>query len=232
VHCFVQVVAGACVTYLAGAGLVLWFSEEAVALQKNPFYGYSQNVVDHLIAPMISYQGWNFILCLFVPELRDVAMLGHHFVTLSLAYFGLHPYLHYFGLYYFGVAELTNVPLTLVDVFKYLGEEPKKKELKKKDPDNYKDEYHTINEVSRVSFAVSFIGLRLIAWPVISLSFWNDSYQLLSGGKAHSNFVVGYFLFANLFLTGLQFFWGSKIFGFLFKKKAKKTDSTKEDKLQ
>jgi hypothetical protein len=33
-------------------------------------------------------------------------------------------------------------------------------------------------------------------------------------------------LFANLFLTGLQFMWGSKIFGFLFKKPSKKQEKS------
>lgn len=84
-----------------------------------------------------------------------------------------------------------------------------------------------VNEISRVVFAVSFIIIRLIMWPYVSYDFWIGSFDLLKTGKAHSNFVVAFFLFANLFLTGLQFLWGSKIFGFLFKSGKKKEDKKK-----
>ena len=55
--------------------------------------------------------------------------------------------------------------------------------------------------------------VRLIIWPWISYPFWQDSIALLRSGTAHSNFVVGFFLVANIFLTGLQFVWGWMIFG-------------------
>lgn len=204
-----EIVAGLCVTYLAIAGVIgsyglFGFENESVRLSANPFYERSHFVEDHLVYPMISYQGWNFLLCLVNADLRDPAMIGHHVVTGTLAYFGLFPYLHYKGLFYMGVAELTNVPLTIVDIFKYFPDMAKK--------------YSGLNEFSRISFALSFVLIRLLYWPYFSLDFWRGSIELIASGKAHSNFVVGFFLAANVFLTGLQFFWGSKIFGFLFKK--------------
>jgi hypothetical protein len=212
-------VAGICVTYLGIAGCIAWFRFfpeyiEYDTMDNNHFYGKSQFVEDHLIAPMLAYQGWNLLLCFLNKDLMDPAMIGHHLVTGSLAYFGLAPYLHYHGLFFFGFAEVTNIPLTFVDIFKYMPE------LKEKIP--------IFNEVCRITFAVSFIIIRLIIWPFISFDFVKGSIALLQSGKAHSNFVVGFFVFANVFLTGLQFFWGSKIFGFLFKKKSKdKKDSNK-----
>ena len=143
-------------------------------------------------------------------------VVGHHLVTGTLAYFGLNPYLQYYGLFYMGVAEFTNIPLTFVDVFKYLPEAAKK--------------FSFLNEASRIIFALAFIALRLVYWPIMSYDFWTGSINLLQTGNAHSNFVVTFFLVANLFLTGLQFLWGSKIFGFLFKSgknKDKKDAKTK-----
>ena len=217
-----EIMAGLCVLYLAVFGCIAFFDllpdhfdyNEAV---ENVFYGRSTFVENHLIAPMISYQFWNFLLCLFNADLRDLPMIGHHLVTGSLAYFGLHPYLHGRAMFFFGFAEFTNVPLTFVDIFKYFPE--------------LKEKYSLVNEVSRVIFAVSFIIIRLIIWPYVSYEFWLGSYDLLSSGKAHSNFVVSFFLFANLFLTGLQFLWGSKIFGFLFKsgKSGKKGEEKKKE---
>ena len=42
-----------------------------------------------------------------------------------------------------------------------------------------------------------------------------------SSGKAHSQFVVGFFLLANMFLTGLQFMWGWSIIQFVLPQKPK-----------
>ena len=47
-------------------------------------------------------------------------MIIHHTLVAILAYFGLHPYVHADAMFFFGVAELTNIPLTVMDVFKYL----------------------------------------------------------------------------------------------------------------
>jgi TLC domain len=138
-------------------------------------------------------------------DLWDPLMIGHHGVTGTLAYFGLHPYLHFYGLFFFGIAELTNIPLTIMDVFKYFKDKPLGKAMQ------------MLNAGSRNTFAVSFIILRLAIWPVYSLPFWKGSIALLRGEqdaqsseRMHSTYVVGFFLFANLFLTGLQFFWGKQ----------------------
>lgn len=157
------------------------------------------------------------ILCLFNADLRDPAMIGHHLVSATVAYFGLYPFGHFGALFYFGVAEATNIPLTAVDVFKYFPELARK--------------YSLLNEFCRYSFALSFVILRLILWPMGAIDFWTGCADLLQTGKAHSRLVVGSFLIANLFLTGLQFFWGSKIFGFLFKahKKTKKSATGNEN---
>lgn len=215
-----EIVAGICVTYLGIVGTLATFNLypefNTKDIDNDKFYGRAQFVEDHLIMPMLSYQGWNVLLCLFNADLRDPAMIGHHIATFSLAYFGLNPYVHYYALFFFGFAEMTNIPLTLVDIFKYF-------------PD-LKEKYPTLNEICRISFAVSFIIIRLIIWPYISYGFWVGSIDLLQSGKAHSPFVVFVFLGANIFLTGLQFLWGSKIFGFLFKgsKKSSSSSSSKE----
>ena len=74
------------------------------------------------------------------------------------------------------------------------------------------------NMASMVIFALSFFAVRNIWWPAVSLEFWTLSVKSLRDGTAHSNAVVGVFLVGNIFLTGLQFFWG-----FLLLKKVRKT---------
>ena len=77
------------VTYLGVAGLVLnqgWLgtSDELTTITSNKMYGRSQFVIDHLIYPMITFQGWNVVLCLFTKDLRSPEMIAHHTVTAIL----------------------------------------------------------------------------------------------------------------------------------------------------
>lgn len=192
------------VCYLGGAGLALTFGKLGTAadlalVTADPFYANSKFVEEHLIYPMITFQGWNVVLCLLEKDLNNTAMIGHHLATLSLGYFGLHPYLHGQSLFFFGTAELTNIPLTIYDMFKYMK------------PAGWQKEYKGIFEFAKISFALSFVVLRICYWPYMSYPFWVSSLELLQSGKAHSNFVVGFFLGANVFLTGLQFLWGKSI---------------------
>ena len=196
-----EIVAGFCVTYLAAAGFIGSYSLFGVndfpKLEANPFYGDSQFVCNHLIYPMIFFQGWNVVLCLFLEVLRSPEMIAHHLVTASLAYLGMHPYLHLRGLYFLGIAEVTNIPLTVYDV------------LKKFERLGWKE--GKLYEITQAAFAISFIVFRLIIWPYYCIPFWLGSIDLIRTGKAHSNFVVVYFLLSNVFLTGLQLLWGQQI---------------------
>ena len=149
-------------------------------------------------------------------------------------------------MFFFGVAELTNIPLTIIDVFKYLPA--------------LKQNYPNLNEFFRSSFAILFIILRLILWPIYCYEFWIHSLQLVVVGlnnnntpntiasaintlltilnvtplashiQCHSLFVVCFFLFANVLLTLLQFYWGVTIFGFLFVSNKKKEKDNKNIK--
>ena len=214
------IVSGSCCAYLGVLGTIGWFNipvdnliSDTSSLTGDNFYGRSQFVVDHLVAPMLAYQGWNIVLCFFVKDLMDIKMIGHHLATFSLGYFGLYPYLHYYGLFFFGFAEVTNIPLTLVDAFRY--------------SPVLKEKFSWLNDLSRGIFGAAFIVIRLVMWPYYSYLFWVGSVDLLQSGKAHSNFVVSFFLLANIFLTGLQFLWGSTIISFIIPKGKK--DTSKEN---
>ena len=59
-----------------------------------------------------------------------------------------------------------------------------------------------------VLFAVLFVAIRIIVWPIISYYFWIDSLALLEiPEKTHSFPVVYTFLAFNVGLTVLQFAW-------------------------
>lgn len=200
-------IAGSCVNYLGFAGLVCYYGLFGVNcigdLQRSHadpwFYGRSEFIENHLIIPMFSYQIWNTVYTFICADIFTWEMVGHHAVTTALAYFAMHPYLQYYAIFYFGLFELSNVPLTIVEFFDRF------KFLAKK--------YHYFNEFIRVFFAFCFILFRLIIWPIVSKDFWVGSVNLLLSGKGHSSFVIAFFLLANAFLTILQFYFGSLILG-------------------
>eukprot|EP00697_Spironema_sp_BW2_P015352 gnl/Spiro4/615_TR350_c0_g1_i1.p1 gnl/Spiro4/615_TR350_c0_g1~~gnl/Spiro4/615_TR350_c0_g1_i1.p1 ORF type:complete len:294 (-),score=69.43 gnl/Spiro4/615_TR350_c0_g1_i1:176-985(-) len=210
-----------CVLYLGVSGLIGYFSlfgvNDFARLSQNVFYGESQFVINHLMVPMMAYQAWNVVLCILNRDLRDPAMLLHHTMVAFLAYLGLGPFLHFHTIYFFGVAELSNVFLTFVEIFKYFPQ--------------FAKQYPSLNAWSRSLFGVSFLVLRLLVWPYYSVLFWRDALALLSGTfvdahgvlvECRSAVVVFALMFANIFLTGLQFYWGITIVGYITGKKPEK----------
>lgn len=195
-----HIVAGFCPVWLTVVGLIGTlglFGADTSHLSSTSAYDYSYFVQTHLAIPMLVYQFWNFVFTLINRDLYSFTMICHHIISGCLAYFSLAPYLHYYAPFYLGVVEMSGFPLSIVDVFKFFPE--------------LKSQFAALYTLALYSFAVSFILLRLVIWPYISLSFWSLSIELLDGGKSHSRLVVIIFLVANILMTGLQFFWGYKI---------------------
>mmetsp|Transcript_23451 Transcript_23451/g.46221 ORF Transcript_23451/g.46221 Transcript_23451/m.46221 type:complete len:280 (-) Transcript_23451:114-953(-) len=181
-------------------GVHLWFlhSEQ---LPTDSVHGRSDYIERHILVPMTIYQFWNFFICLFLKEFSDWESLIHHILTTAVSFFGMGPIFQYYGAFFCGCTELSTVPLTAVDIFK-------------KFP-RFRDQFATLNSVSRITFAASFLFLRVAYWPVIAVFFWKDAFALLQSGEQKSTFVVLLFLVSNMGLTLLQFMWGKKILGFL-----------------
>ena len=177
---------------------LFFFSDTGADLLKKGLYGESEEAKEKLVIPMLAYQVVNFLICALLKEYRTAQFIGHHVVTAMLSYFACAPFAQYYALFFFGVAETSSAPLGVVDFFKNFR--------------SYADKYPTLNTALRLAFVLSFFIIRVFVWPIISFQFWLQCFELLSAGKAHSNFVVYFFLFANIFLTGLQFFWATLIF--------------------
>ena len=126
------------------------------------------------------------LVVLVVPEYRTTAFVGHHAATFVLALLSQAPYLHYYGLFFFGVASVSSVPLAVVEVAKCAG-------------------LTRLHDRARGVFAAAFLALRSLYWPLVSLGFWADSVAALRGAVAvHSVADVVTFLVANIGLTGLR----------------------------
>lgn len=182
--------------YFGIAGTVLWVQADST----DRLYGYSAGA-QQLAEMMVAFQLWDAAVSLCIKKLRVPEMIGHHLVTALLSYFVTAPFVHYYAIFFLGAAELSNVALTGVDIFKNVPA--------------WRSRFPNLNALCRYSFALLFLLLRVIAWPVVSFWFWTDAIQLLLSGKAHSTVVVLIFLLANCFLTGLQVIWANKLIRFV-----------------
>mmetsp|Transcript_14025 Transcript_14025/g.16995 ORF Transcript_14025/g.16995 Transcript_14025/m.16995 type:complete len:252 (+) Transcript_14025:114-869(+) len=144
------------------------------------------------------FQVYDLVMSLVTKELRKPEMVAHHLVTGLLAYWVLTgPYLHYFCTFFVGVAELSSIPLVFVDTCKQFPSIAK--------------QFPTVEVVAKGLFALLFLSIRVIYWPIVSYQFWIQSLDLLNTGKAHLEYVVVTFLIANVFLTLLQQYWGTLV---------------------
>jgi hypothetical protein len=197
-----QLVAGACLAYLGTVGCVVWFGLnpdwDMAPLIKDRFYGHADFVETHLLLPMLAYQFWQVAICFVLADLYDVAMIGHHTVTFGLAYVCLRPTLQYYVCFYFGLAEITNIPLTIIDTFKYFPE--------------LGERYAALKSFCKMSFALLFFVIRIFYWTYVTFYMLPYIYPKLFDPVTESPPVIAFFLFAAAFLTGLQWLWGYKIY--------------------
>merc|ERR1719359_1697822 len=116
---------------------------------------------------------WDIPCSVFIPSMKDNVMLAHHLgMALVAGAVSTTGTGSYYALFFFGVIEISSIPLTLVDIF-----HPKRfPQLAKK--------YAilgTANEVCRPLFAVLFLLLRALYFPIVIFrSLLPDAYAALA----------------------------------------------------
>jgi len=201
-------------TTLCGLVGVYGWINDAPLIQDRLFGETQSGSARFMSIVMLAYQVWNFWMCYRIKDYRTPETLGHHVVTAMLASFCFYPFAHYYALFFIGIAELTNIPLTIYDGLKYL---------------QAKEQFPNVYNYSKMVFAVSFLAIRCAWWPIVSFDFWVEMFTALGAGQVHGYFVFYFFLFGNTSLTLLQFFWGSKIIRMAVPRaKKEKKESKKE----
>jgi hypothetical protein len=181
-----------------GFGLTALFNGQMSSLAGSPHdrvHGYS-SFASSLCALTAAFEAYNTALCVLVYP-QGLAMIGHHVVTFGLAFIGTAPYVHFYALFFFGIANLSSVALAGYTVCEAL-----------------KPRYaifERLHAALQVAFALLFLCVRVAIWPCVSARFWLDTYMAHSEGWTHSYPATGVLLLSNIFLTGLQFMWGRKV---------------------
>ena len=192
--------------YLATAGAIAWFflDLDAALHAEIPF------AVVHILYPMLAHLISDLAIAVFLPEVREPAIIVHHVLTLILGVLALSNFAHFYCIFFAGLCELSNVPLAVLEVFKLV---PDMKAL-----------HPQLVVRARHTFSLLFIPLRLIYWPLVSHSFWRASLTALGSG-AEFNAVILFYLLANGSLTALQFAWGAQLIrGYLFRSRREKEE--------
>jgi hypothetical protein len=209
-----EVVAGVILVYLTYQGFGTWlgyFGDIKLLEGGNPYQD-SEDVRVNILIPMMVYQFWNLICCSALKEFSDIPSLAHHFIAMLLSFFCQAPVWLYYATYFLACSEISTIPLTIVDIFA-------------KFP-RFRTRWEGLNAVSRVLFVASFMAARVFYFPYLDLRFWRHCYRVISNNEyVHSYPVFYFFLISNIFMTGLQFFWASKMLGFL-----RKTFSSQDQK--
>ena len=148
-----------------------------------------------------AFQVWDFAVSLLHSELNSPEMLAHHSLAALLCYWGLTmPYMHYYSIYFMGVAEVSSVPLVLVDVCKFYPEVARR--------------FPALDLAAKAGFGVLFLLVRDVFWVYTAATVWKDGLGILRAGnfpEKYPGYITASVLVANVFFTVLQLLWTKKL---------------------
>ncbi|CAM9920549.1 unnamed protein product [Scytosiphon promiscuus] len=193
-----------CIAHCAFWGVYYWLGEAGTV--EDRLHGPTVGAV--VIGQVnLAFQFYDLVATLFIQRLCKVEMIIHHSLSTLMCYFLMRDwvtapcvrhgdlcYVHYYAIFFLGISEVSSIPLSVVDVFKYF-------------PD-VAARYRGLNSMLRISFALLFILLRVCYWPVVAGRHLLDTIGSVQAGTVHNAGVVGFFTVCNLTLTLMQFYWG------------------------
>ncbi len=200
--CF-TLVAGIFCLWIAFAGLILYFNMFGVddlytKLAEDTFYSRSTFVENHIFLPMFVFQAYNTVFSLLFKQTRDTVMIIHHIAAVMTSIVAMAPFLQHDAFFFFGMAELSNIPLTWIDLTRQMP--------------NIKDDHPIVHAFFQLFFVVIFLLVRCILWPVRVLFVMYRISYFIKRGLIHSELVAYGFMTSTALLTALQVVWGRKIF--------------------
>ena len=159
---------------------------------------------------------WDIPTGLCTPALRELPMIFHHvgmFMTAAISMGILSngtPILGYYAPFYFGIIEISSLPLIIVDIY-----HPKHKAWHAYLNSNERSGWvMKLNDMARPLFALLFMFIRMIAFPYVSvMGVLRDVLHVTSLPLDQRNNVPDlplYILaFLNVSFSCLQLYWGT-----------------------
>lgn len=128
-------------------------------------------------------------------------MLAHHVLAAAVSYFSLeYQYLHYYGIFYLGLSEVSSISLVLINLAKHF-------------PPTAGSPFHMFVEfICGPLFVITFFYYRVVLWWKVNALLWSDALVVIQNGMAEKlrpgkSFVLYAFLAFNIPLSILQLYW-------------------------
>lgn len=205
-----QVASGIALTTCGVLGFVAWHVNKRVFTILPPtaegrLFGYLPEA-ELLAAINFMFQFWDFCISLAIPEHATVLMLSHHLMASTVSWCSIrYQYLHYYGIFFLGLTEVSSFFLAFVDLARFFPPVPGTLFQK------------WIDLVCGPCFVACFIYYRVILWWPESYRLYKDVQAVVKSGKAEqlrpgATWVLYLFLALNLPLGLLQLYWLTVIF--------------------
>jgi len=196
-------------TYCAWIGAYSWYYSKRVHTNvpqtpEGRLYKYLEES-EKLAAVSFTFQLWDFFISLLIPEHSTAIMLIHHILAAAVSWFAVNDqFLHYYGIYFLGIVEVSSIFLLFVDLAKYFPPHP----------DSLLEK--SLKAVIGPAFVITFFVYRVIVWWKVSFQLWSDALHVLRTGKSHKyrngkSYVLYVYLISNVLLGILQLYWLSLI---------------------
>jgi hypothetical protein len=217
-----QIVVVPVLLYLTFEGLREWtfFRDKSTATER--ILGEQHGHLCEFVIGMMLF--WDIPTGLLTPSLRESAMVMHHigmFATASIALGALSsgkPIMGYYAPFFFGLIELSSIPLILVDLF-----HPKHKAwFAYLTSDSAPALLIRLNEIARLVFAMCFLVMRTLYFPYVTIAgVLPDVWTVTKLPSEQRNYVPKLPLYAiaasNVLFSVLQMYWGALIVRQIFK---------------
>lgn len=155
-----------------------------------------------LAAVNFTFQFWDLGISLLIPEHRTPIMLAHHLAASVVSWCSLrYRVLHYYGIFFLGISELSSVFLVFVDLARYFPPIP----------GTFYDQ--VILRIAAPGFVVCFVVYRVLYWWPVSWQLFQDVYAVTIQSNAAEKlrpgktWVLYLYLALNLPLGLLQLYW-------------------------
>ena len=200
-----QISSGFAIFYVGWLGFKTWYISKTVhrnlpGTPEGRLFGWLHES-ERIAAANFTFQVWDFIISLLIPEHCTAIFLTHHLMAAVVSWFSLHyQILHYYGIYFLGLTETSSIFLVLIDLARYF-------------PPESGTVFAHIVAICQPAFLISFFWYRVAMWWVISWRLWSDVLTVTGNGRAEAlrpgkTFVLKYvYLPFNILLGLLQLHW-------------------------
>lgn len=219
---------------IAGVGVRNWPKVQRTDLEEPNFTTARIPASEVLGVLQASFQVWDLVMALVIPELRKPEMLVHHTLVTYVAFAVFDQgVMHEPSLFFLGLSEIQGVPLTFVDFFTHIP--PATFGLITEGGSSEAEAAANLAfDIAKYSLVVLFFYARIFLWAKHTWAFMTNARKALQlrdpkkesrsfkdkpetwGSRRRAgphSYVILIFVLSLIVVTALQIFWGGLIIG-------------------